>query len=181
MMLSQFVRIRHGIGVGLFLRVRAHHVVGIVMKQISRLIMCFICYGTGAVLVSAAILVIELIELLYRHEVFADGQAFFFLHGRARAPAVEGRQIDFFILVFLFFDVEELANAIAGHTVLTPLFIVLRGLLRHLLLIALSDMHRHGLLHSLDTVLHFQRDLGRKFINYIWSEKVSFYTDPKYL
>ena len=105
--------------------------VRIVLKQISRLILCFNCVGTGvgAVLLSAAILFIKLIELLHGYEVFAKA---FFLRRRARAAKVEERQIDFFKLVLLLFDVEELADAITGHTVLSPLLIVWRSLDRRL-------------------------------------------------
>ena len=103
----------------------------IVLKQIVRLVLCFNCVGTGvgAVLLSAAILVIKLIELLHGYEVFAKALIF---HRRARAATVEGRQIDFFKLVLLLIDVEELANAITGHTVLSPLLIVWRSLDRRL-------------------------------------------------
>ena len=156
--LSHFVRIRKGVGVGFFLRVRAEHVVHVVLKLLDRVYMVFMVDHTEVLVVRLSIAFpLKKIVVLHGSIVFAKALFFTDLRSQlwARATAVEGRKSDFFELVFLLFDGEELPNAIAGHTVLSSLLIVrdVRLLVRHLAFRSLSQ----AFLICLEIFLHFQR------------------------
>ena len=164
------VRIWQSIRVGFFLRIWAQHVVHVTsdLKIIGRARSIYVMLLRRP----TAILLIELLQLLHAHLISAIAHI---IHRRTRIAAVKRRKICFFKLVFLLFDVEILSNAIVGHTIL-PLRLVVY-LERHLAFSFMTRLQSHGwLIPCLQIVLHFQLDLGCKFINYNLTQEFSFYT-----